>query len=160
MAKERTFSLAQDRQNKEIGEVNRDNQRLQEQLDKLDHELSVVNAAIKDVEDDSEVIKNLNEEFTTPSNKGIFDKNQEKLTSRYREVHLVLSYFYRILELNATVSRLQSEAKKAKPKIPKSEIEKAQRELEKTAQRLELEQQSRQASLREKQELLGKKKLR
>ena len=93
MAKERTFSLAQDRQNKEIGEVNRDNQRLQEQLDKLDHELSVVNAAIKDVEDDSEVIKNLNEEFTTPSNKGIFDKNQEKLTSRYREIHLVLFYF-------------------------------------------------------------------
>jgi hypothetical protein len=43
----------------------------------------VVNSDIKNVEDDSEVINNLIEEFTTPSKNGIFDKNQEKLTARF-----------------------------------------------------------------------------
>merc|ERR1712176_89741 len=146
VAKERTFSLAQDRQNKEFREVENENKRLQEQLDKLDYELSVINSDLKNVEDDSEVINNLNEEFTTPSKNGIFDKNQEKLTAR-------------IHELTATVSRLKSEAKKAKPKVSQAEIEKAQRELGKTSQRLELEQSSRQSSLQEKQELLAKREM-
>ena len=57
------------------------------QLDKLDYELSVINSDLKNVEDDSEVINNLNEEFTTPSKNGIFDKNQEKLTARYSISH-------------------------------------------------------------------------
>ncbi|CBY38778.1 unnamed protein product [Oikopleura dioica] len=143
-AKERTFSLAQDRQNKEFREVENENKRLQEQLDKLDYELSLINSDLKNVEDDSEVMKNLNEEFTTPSKNGIFDKNQEKLTAR-------------IHELTATVSCLKSEAKTAKPKVSKAEIEKAQRELGKTSQRLELEQSSRQSSLQEKQELLAQR---